>query len=122
MIPGSETLQDVVDDAVRPYLSAFQCAAKNSVAKSEAKAELLSVLERHRYIQFIGHYWRYLAASVGDSYLYDVPMNKRGHLKAFRGRQVRVLCIESGDCRDRVYMVGAVPMTGDNAVGRAHAE
>ena len=122
MIQEDEMLEDVVDDAVRPYLSAFQRAAKNSVAKADAKAELVSVLKRHQYIQFVGHYWRYLASSVGDSYLYDVPMTKRGHLKAFRGQRVRVLCIESGDYRDRVYMVGAVLTPGDDAVGRARAE
>ena len=122
MIHEDEMLEDVVDDAVRPYLSAFQRAAKNSVAKADAKAELVSVLKRHQYIQFVGHYWRYLASSVGDSYLYDVPMTKRGHLKAFRGQRVCVLCIESGDYRDRVYIVGAVSMQGDETVGRAHAE
>ena len=100
----------------------FNVRQKNSVTKAEAKAELLIVLERHKYIRFVGHYWRYLASRVGDSYLYDVPMNKRGHLKCFRGQRVRVLCIESSDCRYRVYMVGAVPTPGDDAVGRAHAE
>ena len=56
MIHEDEMLEDVVDDAVRPYLSAFQRAAKNSVTKAEAKAELLTVLERHKYIRFVGHY------------------------------------------------------------------
>ena len=122
MIHGYEMLEDVVDDAVRPYLSAFQRAAKSSVAKADAKAELVSVLERHQYIQFVGHYWRYLASSVGDSYLYDVPMNKRGNLNRFRGQRVRVFCISSGDNRDRMYKAGAVITSSDDTVRRTRAE
>lgn len=38
----------------------------------------------------------YLVHQVGQSFLYDVPLNKRGRLAAFRGKRVRLVCLGSG--------------------------
>jgi len=38
----------------------------------------------------------YLVHQVGQSFLYDVPLNKRGRLDVFRGKRVRFICLGSG--------------------------
>jgi hypothetical protein len=38
----------------------------------------------------------YLVHQVGQSFLYDVPVNKRGNFAIFRGMRVRVICLGSG--------------------------
>jgi hypothetical protein len=38
----------------------------------------------------------YLVNYVGESFLYDVPLNKRGNFSIFRGKRVRVICLGSG--------------------------
>lgn len=38
----------------------------------------------------------YLVQRVGESFLYNVPLNKRGNFSVFRGKRVRVICLGSG--------------------------
>ena len=60
------------------------------------------------YIEFPGQSQNWFLSRIGDSYLYDVPLNKQGRLKPFRGHRVRVICIGSGKRFERMYMAGAV--------------
>ena len=50
-------------------------------------------MEAAGYIRFWGHYRRYNVETVGESYLYKVPGNKRGNLKPFRGNTIRIVCV-----------------------------
>jgi hypothetical protein len=38
----------------------------------------------------------YIVHQVGQSFIYDVPMDKRGNLAVFRGKRVRIICLGSG--------------------------
>ena len=38
----------------------------------------------------------YLVHQVGQSFIYDVPLNKRGNLSVFRGKRIRIICLGSG--------------------------
>ena len=38
----------------------------------------------------------YLVHQVGQSFLYNVPLNKRGNFAIFRGKRVRIICLGSG--------------------------
>ena len=67
--------------------------------------QLIHMLGRKRYITFVGHPARYQLTQIGQSCLMDVPANKRGHLSAFRGKRIRLVCVSSGRF-DRRLMAG----------------
>jgi len=67
--------------------------------------QLIHMLGRKRYITFVGHPARYHLTQIGQSCLMDIPINKRGHLSAFRGKRIRLVCVSSGRF-DRQLMAG----------------
>ena len=72
--------------------------------------DLIKLLKKKRYVYFRGHPYRYGLMTIGSSYIYDVPKNKRGHLSKFRGKSVRILVIDSGRF-DRGLMAGIYNLT-----------
>jgi hypothetical protein len=68
--------------------------------------ELQACLLRHGYITVQGHGVRYRVSHVGGSFLYYVHDRQQGHLRPFRGKTVRVVCVGSGSRTDRTYMIG----------------
>ena len=96
MISGSTMLIDDFEDEVLSLLRKFNMTTVNSVKRREIRADLESTLVRKKYASFNGHYKRYLITTVGSSYLYDVPLYKQGHLSKFRGKRVRIICLNSG--------------------------
>ena len=72
------------------------------------RTELCKLLVKRKYIYFRGHPYRYgltTMTRVGQSYIYAVPLNKRGHLKPYRGKDVRIVVVDSGRY-DRGLMAG----------------
>lgn len=67
--------------------------------------QLIHMLGRKRYISFVGHPARYQLTQIGQSCLMDIPANKRGHLREFSGKRIRLVCISSGRF-DRQLMAG----------------
>ncbi len=67
--------------------------------------QLIHMLGRKQYITLVGHPARYNLTQIGQSCLMDVPTNKRGHLSAFRGMRIRLVCVSSGRS-DRQLMAG----------------
>ena len=104
-------LKDDFNDEARELLNIFQENSPWSAGKKEAQSALKLLLKEQRYIQFHSTYKRYGISTVGASYLYDVPLYKQGNLKPFRGKRVRIVCVESGRHTDRVYMAGVVAET-----------
>lgn len=96
MISESTMLTDDFEDEVLSLLRKFNMTTVNSVKRRKLRADLESTLVRKQYISFNGHYKRYLTTTVGSSYLYDVPLYKQGHLSKFRGKRVRIICLNSG--------------------------
>ena len=60
---------------------------------------------RKENIYTFGDTFTYGIMQIGDSYLYATPLNKRGHLKTFRGKEVRIVVVDSGRY-DRGLMAG----------------
>lgn len=73
------------------------------------RQQLIESLTKKNYISFAGHPNRYRLGVVGQSCLYQIPNNKRGHLSVFRGKLVRVVCVRSGTHTNRFYMAGLAP-------------
>lgn len=65
-------------------------------AKRALHTELITLLEINKHTCFVGHVDKYHLSIVGESCLYNVPKNRRGHLSIFRGKLIRLVCIGSG--------------------------
>ena len=74
--------------------------------KNELVRQLISTAKESSYISFYGHGPTYPISTVGSSFICEVPMNKQGNLKPFRGQIIRVICTGSGSHTDRQYMAG----------------
>ena len=108
MICPKEAIKDNYLDEVQPLLRKLQKKKRFDGESRILKAQLCSLLKKKQYIRFQGSAERFIISKVGDSYLYDVPANKRGHLSMFRGHRIRMICIASGKHFYREYMAGFI--------------
>lgn len=65
-------------------------------AKRTLHNKLIELLAKNKHTCFVGHVDKYHLSIVGESCLYNVPQNRRGHLSIFRGKLIRLVCIGSG--------------------------
>lgn len=75
--------------------------------KRQLHKNLIEILEKRGYLSFVGHSSRYHLSRIGESCLYNVPLNRRGYLKKFRGKQIRLVCVHSGRF-DRLLMANSI--------------
>jgi len=107
MIAEDQMIPDDDRSRIGGLLADFQKIQSGTRSYSAAKTELIEKLKESGYIEFQGGPRRYHIQRVGHSYLYWVPKNKRGHLKRFRGKLIRILVIARGGGRmDRTLMAG----------------
>lgn len=107
VVSADAILPDTVNDLVRAKLRQFNRIKTWTREKTRVRKELDALCAKHGYIGFEGDPRNYAAQLVGESYLYDVPPNKRGWLSQFQGKRVRVICLYSGKYR-RWLRVGVV--------------
>jgi len=100
-------IQDTIDDDIGQMLHELLNMETYTKNKKELHHKLIGTLENRGYYKFLGHPSNYYLSRIGDSYLYDVPINRRGHLKIFRGKRVRLICVSSGRY-ERCLMVNTV--------------
>jgi len=110
LISTESAIDDDIVDEVSVVLKTMSIESSWSKKKSALRGELVTLLTRKRYLSFEGGSDRYLVSRVGESYLYDVPLYKQGLLKKFRGKRIRIVCIQSGRYK-RGYMAGVVGTT-----------
>ena len=108
MFSVEDTIQDDRLDEVGRLIKAIQQIPTVTNEKRALIAELQNVAANRGYISFVAGNHRWHVGKVGESYLYQVPENKLGHLAQFRGKLVRVVCIGSGTRWIRAYMAGPV--------------
>ncbi|MDA7749479.1 hypothetical protein N8913_04155 [Litoricola sp.] len=108
MFSVEDTIQDDRLDEVGRLVKAIQQIPTMTNEKRVLVAELQNLANSHGYITFSAGNHRWHVGKVGESYLYQVPENKLGHLAQFRGKLVRVVCIGSGTRWIRAYMAGPV--------------
>jgi len=93
---------------VGQFLSEYLGNPLNTMKKE--KREILSYLEKEcdaqNYIFFGSTSENYFIGKVGESYIYDVPDKKAGHLSQFRNQKIRVICVGSGAHFHRWYAAG----------------
>jgi len=108
MISDQTVLPDTLNDEAQPLIAELLDPVGWTAAKKEAQQKLRKMLLQKGYISFSSTYRRYLVSTVGASYLYDVPLYKKGNLESFKGKRVRVVCVASGPHTERTYMAGVV--------------
>lgn len=115
MIDTNLILDDDLSDASGLIIEAMQNEDGWTSTKNRLRDQLIQCLHGEQYIAFSGSPYRYHASQVGLSYLYDVPLYKRGFLSRFRGKRVRIVCVGSGRYK-RTYMAGVVGITPNELV------
>ena len=105
---NSIILEDDSNDEIHDSIKVLTALTARNKTKINLKAKLINLLKANGYIFFVSNYTHYVTSRVFESYLYNVPVNKRGHLSPFRGQKVRIICTESGSHFRRGYMAGAV--------------
>ena len=108
MFSKEDMLKDNYEDEIKNILNMINKIQFNTKKKQELVSDLINLGIKKKYIIFGAYTHRYFIGRIGDSFIYDVPVKKRGNLKKFKGKTIRVICIGSGIrfCRD--YMAGIV--------------
>jgi|GEM_PF-4171887 len=107
MIDREHIIRDSLTDEIGLLLKRLEKASPGR-DREGVRQKLVDAASEMGYVFFVGHYRRYNLNCIGDSYLYRVPDNKRGNLKTFRGKLVRVSCWHRGGQFDRKLMAGIV--------------
>ena len=109
MITKESMLEDNFNDNVLIAIRLLNTETKWTNKKYCLQNKLIEILESEGYIAFgVTNPNRYQLSKVGQSYLYDVPKNRRGHLSIFRGKRVRIVCTYSGSHTWRGLMANVV--------------
>jgi hypothetical protein len=83
---------DPLNDDIGALLKRLQSRVVWGKTQESTRAELISLLKSKEYIFFQGGYRGY-SLNVGESCIYDVPERKRGHLRVFAGKRIRIVCV-----------------------------
>jgi hypothetical protein len=108
MFSLDDTIPENFKDEIGIILKKITAIETNTKKKKEHICELINLGKQKRYLFFDAYSHRYFISRVGRSYIYDVPKNKEGNLKKFRGKTIRIICITSGRNFCRSYMAGII--------------
>ena len=93
MISLDQYISDTVSDPVSKKLRNLNALKSWTAAKYALKDELVSLLKSSGYVEFSGNSEAYPSMYAWKALLYDVPLNRRGHLSKFRGQRIRFVCV-----------------------------
>jgi len=121
-IPSEDARLDDINDLIAAKLRRF-CRARAgrdgwTGELEQERAELEQICKHNGYQSLWVDARDYLVHRVGQSLLYDVPIDKRGHLAPFAGKRVRVACLRNGKYRQHVW-IGAVGEAQAKKIQRA---
>ena len=108
MFSKEDILKDYCEDEIGSILKQISEIETFTKKKQELVSEVINIGKHHKYICFVGYTHRYFIGKVGQSFIYNVPKNKRGNLEQFKGKTIRVICIGSGRRWVREYMAGVI--------------
>jgi hypothetical protein len=100
-------IPDNVQDEISKILFQLKRIPSWTSEKQHILKDLISFLEKSHYKQIILKEHRYGVGKVGNSFIFEISPNRRGHFSPFRGKSVRVICVASGRF-DRTVMVKAI--------------
>jgi hypothetical protein len=107
MFLAEEKLPDPLRGDIGKLIGELQARTTWGQREQDLRAQLVDRLAKQGYVSLVGHPSRYHLTLVAESCLYDVPPNRRGILKVFRGKRIRIVCVNSGRF-DRGLMAGVI--------------
>jgi hypothetical protein len=96
MIALTDIEPDTQADLIGAKIARLQAIPRWNGAKIKLRADLYAMLKFYGYRSFSTDTRDYHLHRVGQSYQYEVPLDKRGHLQPFRGKRVRLVCVWNG--------------------------
>lgn len=93
MIDLDHIVEDPMDDEVGLLIPPVISGTTWNAERFQKRDKLFQKLKARKYYSFVGNFQRYRLQRVGQSYLYQVPLTKKGHLKQFRGKLIRIICV-----------------------------
>jgi hypothetical protein len=99
------TYEDALNDEIGQQIKSLRAHGRWTKEKYCEYHKLCKLLEKNKYIKFIGHPARYNLHKIGESYIYNCPRGKRGNLAKFAGKFIRIVVTSSGRF-DRQLMAG----------------
>lgn len=95
---------DTICDDLSKLLSEFNSLTRWNSEKQNLLKEIISLLEKQNYKMLVLKEHRYKVGKVGNSFIFEITDNRRGHFSPYKGKSVRVVCVGSGRF-DRTVMV-----------------
>ena len=108
MISTDAKEEDNIPDEISVARKSFLSHKTWTTEKKLSLERLIHLLKTHKYHELTGSYQSYSLGPIGDSFLYNVPVSQRGHLRAFREKTVRIVCAGRKGISTRVFFVGEV--------------
>jgi hypothetical protein len=104
-------LPDTSDDKIGSLLAKVRAFEPWTLEKRRLVDSALKAMIAAKYLRITSHYLIYNLTRICQSCQYDIPDDRRGKLTAFRGKRVRMVCVErtDGGFGGRAFLVGPVP-------------
>ena len=96
LIRLEHVLPDLCEDILGAKIHRLQTIDRWTAEKRKLQRDLEVMSPYFGYIGLWVDPRAYLVYQVGQSFVYDVPLDKRGHLSVFRGKRIRIICLGSG--------------------------
>ena len=108
MFSLDDTIPENFNDEIGSVLKQINQIKTNTKIRQELVSDVINIGKKQKYIFFVGYTHRYFIGRIGQSFIYNVPKNKKGNLEKFKGKTIRVICIGSGIRFIREYMAGVI--------------
>ena len=112
MFSKDDGIPDNLDDSVGRLARTIKSNAGWNAEVNQLRGTLVDQLESKGYIEFAANVTNYGHWHVGESMLFFVPTNRRGPLRVFVGKTIRLVCTRSGRYT-RGLMAGVVRVPKD---------
>jgi hypothetical protein len=96
LIRLEHVLPDQYEDILGAKIHRLQAIDSWTAEKRKLQRDLAVMSTYFGYIGLWVDPRAYLVSQVGQSFIYDVPLKKRGNLSVFRGKRIRIICLGSG--------------------------
>ncbi len=108
MLDPADQIPDTLDDDIGRLLAQFRGAGAGTTAGNAAITRAIQAMTDAGYVTIHGTYKSYSISRIGQSCLYDVPLDRRGNLLPFRGKRVRIVVVSNYGYNGKVIMAGTV--------------
>lgn len=121
LIRLEHVLPDLCDDILGAKIHQLRTIDGWTAEKRKLQRDLEVMSPYFGYIGLQVDPRAYLVHQVGQSFIYDVPLNKRGNLSVFRGKRIRIICLGSGAFTRRIRVGPLSPLDVETTLPEARS-